>query len=393
MFSQSLSFIVPTACLSHSQDPITPLLKALADWQSATQTPSDQLPTDSHLRRCDVAKTLNLRSLILRAGGHKTVQRTLNLRPPLTPREEYRRRELQYLSNELRNLCNREALPPPDVSFPSPSDIRRLAPALANRIASFPGRGGYATLAGYIGGCEVVRSAGDGKGDWRVWTGSEYILQQLEKHQHHASVLPLLTSLPKNLSAAIQRQGGGGAFARRHGMILEKEWANMRRFARLARWLSDYAGSKYSEGRYISFVKQQCESPEKFPPTAEIEGAGMIAELQRYGGRRALAMRFGFERSGGMRGLFMGEFSILFAADVLEFATEAVCVAEDGNLGMPGCAVMRQMGRTELAEVVEWFGGEEEVGRRLGLVPMKRVPEKWGGMEFLDSSEASNLLL
>lgn len=167
-------------------------------------------------------------------------------------------------------------------------------------------------------------------------------------------------------------------FAQVNGMVLDKDWTNVLRFALLIRWLSDQVSPTVHDSQgletdpeaYMRIVHDQTMHPPSFPSADLISSAGLSNDLQRYGGRRSLAMRLGFSRSQGIRDVFLGPFSVLFAADILEYAAQQVHVSPDGCVGMPTLQFLEADGRADLAAAVVHFGGEEEVGRRVGLVPL-----------------------
>lgn len=151
-------------------------------------------------------------------------------------------------------------------------------------------------------------------------------------------------------------------------MMLEKELANVARFAELVSWLSTEVPYDASDG-FVDGVKRQAALAPPFPSTDRIAAAGLTNHLARYGGRRSLATRLGFARESGIKGLFMGPFSVNFASAVLEYSVGRVFVSPDGSVGMPKVDYLRSDGKHELADAVEFFGGETAVGRRIGLVP------------------------
>lgn len=353
-----------------SEDPaITAVSIALEQWRIITNHPPGQLPSDSHLRRCDTARELRLRSLILRAGGHKVVQARLGLKRSASSQNQ----EVEALADAVRRLYEREGRKISGLNFPTMNEIRRLNPKLGNRIAALPGHNGLRKVREKFLVTNMTTNSAVAR-KWRSWADPEGIRAELLAFQRHPQVLPRLCSLPADLELLIQRQGGASAFVREHRMILEKDWVNVARFANLVNWMVDQLDEPRPERgnvpEYLEMVKRQCISPPSFPLMSAIVRSDMLGEMKRYGGRRGLACRLGFERSDGPRGVFMGEFSLTFAADVLSHAVEQVYVTTDSYLGMPTIANLKAHGRHDLARATEFLGGEEDVGRRLGLVPM-----------------------
>lgn len=294
------------------------------------------------------------------------------------------------MAHLLRDACQREHLPPPHIHFPSRNHIRRIAPSLANRIAAFPGRRGYGRLAEFINPpplSDTVLSTSShlpaspalsqSTTSSGIWRNTPNVFAHLANHQKHPRVLPRLCSLPSNLASAIQRQGGASVFASRHAMVLEKDWANVDRLSKLVSFLADYVDNLYHPNPdvlYLDIVSAQSTALPPFPPADIVEAAAMTQEIQRYGGKRSLALRFGFSKDHCIKGLFMGPFSVRLAADLLQYATTQVSVAKDGSVAMPSIASLRADGLGHLVAAISFFGGEEVVGRRIGLVPITPKP-------------------
>lgn len=313
------------------------------------------------------------------------MQQRLGLRPQESAARLLQERELAALSEALADVLAEAGLPPLGEVFPEKRVIRSLSPQLGNRIAAFPGRNGYNRLEQYVRFRamrlpipEASQETLSPSRKWRAWTDPEIIRAELLAYQLHPQVLPRLNSLPRDLSAAIQRQGGAAAFASAQGMILDKDWINVTRLARLVRWLADFAldnsgvtsKSSLEVDEYVNLIRRQAADPPQFPSQEAISCAGLTNELQRYGGRKSLALRLGFAHVHGIRDAFMGPFSVQYAADILEFASRQVYV-HDGSVAMPTAELMRANGRNGLAEAVVFFNGEDNVGRRVGLVPLR----------------------
>lgn len=345
---------------------------ALDKWRQATSHPPGYLPSDSHLRRCDVAKELRLHSLIARAGGYRAVQSRLGLQPLVSSNKK----ELEKVAKLLAQVCEKVGRPLSANDFPRMGEIRRMDPRLGNRIAALPGRNGWHRMR-ELYGAESILGTGK-KNVWRVWTDPERIRTELLAYQLHPQVLPRLCAMPTDISAAIQRQGGAKAFVQKHGMVMEKDWENVRRFAKLVRWLAlqslQSRGTKTSAkgiGEFLSMVEEECENPPKFPSMESVLTAGFAPDLQRYGGRKSLSSRLGFERVSGLQEVFLGPFSVTFAATLLEYAVEQVDVSEC-SVAMPSLKSLKVSGRHDLVAATEFFGGEHIVGRRVGLVPTRK---------------------
>lgn len=358
------------------------LASALKQWYNETGNPKECLPSDSHLRRCEIARKLRLQSLVIRAGGHRAVQASLGLRPVQSSLKAVKGKELAELAQSLSALCTAHGLLPPSEEFPDKKLIRKLSPALGNRIAAFPGRNGYNRLAEYIraianqASAVPVRDELKGTRRWGLRTNPHELRMELLAYQVHPQVLPRLNSLPSEISGAIQRQGGASVFARAHGMVLDREWGHLTRFSALIRWLSDQVlshqfpqGPESSPASYLNIVRYQVKNPPEFPSPDRIARANFTNDILRYGGRKSLAVRLGFARTHGIRDVFMGPFSVLFAADLLEYAVKQVNVSSDCSVAMPAIECMIADGRADLAAAVGLLGGEDEVGRRVGLVP------------------------
>lgn len=360
----------PRPWVSEEDPALAAVAVALEQWRRQTSQPPGYLPSDSHLRRCDTAKALRLHSLIVRAGGYKSVQYRLGLQPFVSSS----RKELEKVAQLLRQLCEREGRRLSATDFPRMGEIRKMDPRLGNRIAALPGRNGWHKLREFYG-FESTLGAGR-KREWGVWMDPERIRTELLAYQPHPQVLPRLCAMPRDISSAIQRQGGARVFVQKNGMVLEKDWENIGRFARLANWLAQQSyksrgqdSSTNGGGEFLKLVMEECQYPPRFPSTEDIAGAGFTQDLQRYGGRKGLTCRLGFERSSGFREVFLGPFSVTFGAQLLDFAVEQVDVSEDCSVAMPSIISLRANGRHDLAAATEMLGGEYNVGRRVGLVP------------------------
>lgn len=368
---------------------------ALRHWQERTNTPQNQMPTDVRLRNCDIAQELRLGTLISRAGGYRRVCEELDLTPMTSHRINSRRRQLGQLAFALEKVCRNHSLPPPHVSFPTRDQIRLANPVLANRIAAFPSRAGYTALAEFIqsrcpsersddvnGGEQLCSSNGAEISQPSMWgkmTSFNEICEQLAEHQPHANVMPSLKSLPTILSSAIQRKGGAVLFARRANLVDFKNFQNLDRLATLVKWLAEQEAAPQPTDKdpqgYLQHVQHQCEHPPSFPHSATIEIQGMLKHIRRFGGRRVLALRLGYDRTDVIRGLFMGPFSVQLAADVLDYARQKMICSYDGCVVMPSVEDMERDDLSHLASAVKHLGGEVVVGRRLGLVPLTLEPE------------------
>lgn len=164
------------------------------------------------------------------------------------------------------------------------------------------------------------------------------------------------------------------AVARETGFLREVEW---RGFVRFLGMLDDLIAILHGSENVSLMERVEIEVRDGglvFPSTEVIVAAGLEKELRRYGGRRALGARLGFCREGK---LFMGAFSISFAAEIMRFAVESAQVSPEGYLAMPGEEEMLEYGRGELYAMCGRFGGGKEVGRRLGLVPRTGMLDPW----------------
>ncbi|CDF37485.1 unnamed protein product [Chondrus crispus] len=369
---------------------------ALNQWYQETGHPKGSLPSDSHLRRCEIARRLRLQRLVTRAGGHRAVQASLGLRPIQSSLNAVKEKELAELAQSLYMLCADHDLVHPSEEFPDKKLIRKLSPPLGNRIAAFPGRNGYNRLAEYIRAKanksfeKPVRDEFKSTKRWGLRTNPHELRMELLAYQTHPQVLPRLNSLPSEIAGAIQRQGGAAVFARAHGMVLDRDWGNLLRFSGLIRWLSDQVfplidvpnGSNANTAEsYLLMVQYQMKHPPNFPSPVEVARAGFTNDVLRYGGRKSLAGRLGFSRTYGIRDVFMGPFSVLFAADLLEHAVKQVHVSADCSIAMPAMECMVADGRSDLAGAVGFLGGEGAVGRRVGLVPRERL---LGNVQYTD---------
>lgn len=366
--------------------PITRVEEALRTWQQLTDNPPHHLPSALHIRRCPVAQSLRLSSLIIRAGGFRFVRHELNLGSTTTARVSSRNKELSHLANDLKDLCTQLSLPSPHESLPSMRIIRAHHPTLANRIAAFPGRAGYNALARYFNSplatpaskltsrsTSSITPSSSERYRHGQWADPLDILHKLKPFQPHPNVMPQLKELPPELSSAIQRKGGCNRFALDHSLVHFRNYQNSMRLAHVTKWLSTAACSDTRISRpnpdkeeYLRFIKSQSSNPPMFPPSSTMP-TRIVQHIYRLGSKRTLALRLGYGQKDGIAGLFLGDFSIQFAADILDFAMENVTVSNDSCVGMPTAASLYQ--QPHLIAGTELFGGTVAVGRRLGLVP------------------------
>lgn len=277
-------------------------------------------------------------------------------------------RELSVLAFELVEMCERYGLAHPAKNLPAREQLRQYDPTLANRIEALRGRNGYRRLAVYVGAPTPPRTKRRRRNPSRLapWKRLEYIKQTLRPFQRNLNVLPPLLTLDHEIRTAIRWHGGAYKFCEMTGMLRDGEWRTMRRFAcflrRIVRLVHDKPLPSF-------FERVDAETNQRvfFPSTDRIRASGLWTGLQRYGGRRALIVRLGF--ASPRSGLFMGPFSVSFAAELVTYAISVVAVSQDLYLGMPSIERMKHDGRLDLIELCDRFGGHVEVARRVGLVP------------------------
>lgn len=382
--------VLSRSCRTHpraaaKQSPITRVEKAVKTWQRRTNNPPRLLPSALHIRACPVAQSLRLSTLIDQAGGFRFVRHKLNLKLTTTARVCSRNKELSHLATDLQDLCTQLSLPSPHESLPSLRVIRAHHPTLGNRIAAFPGRTGYDALARYFNtplatpaskskspSISSATSYSPKRYKHGQWTDPLVILNKLKPFQPHPNVMPQLKELPPELSTAIQRKGGRNRFALDHSLVHFTSYQNSKRLAHITKWLSTatcsdtcISGPNPDKEEYLRFIKSQSLNPPLFPSTKNMP-TSIMQQIYRLGSKRTLALRLGYAQEDGIPGLFLGDFSIQFAADILDFAVENVTASYDSSVGMPTATSLYQ--HPHLIAGIEMFGGTDAVGRRLGLV-------------------------
>lgn len=363
------------------------LQKSLVVWQHLTNTSSYEVPNDLQVRRCPIAQSLRLSSLISRAGGYQYVRKQLGLIPSTTIRQNSRQRELKQLAVSLQHLCKRLSLPSPYVSFPTRQCIRLNDPTLANRIEAFPSRAGYIALESQFRSPSYLHSqaslstlrthpfkSSSKRSKWGYWVNFDRLMIELAPFQSHPRVMPPLNRLPNQLVSAIQRQGGSQLVAQRAKFVRYKNYQGSLRLTTIVQWLAQHACRTlpFSEVNpnptaYLNFVRFQSESPPSFPSSQEIPHA-ILKDIQGLGGKKVWALRLGYAREDAIPGLFMGTFSVQLASDLLLYATNSAFAAHDGCLAMPTMNALKET--PHLLTAVQFFGGEVTIGRRLGLIPL-----------------------
>lgn len=363
----------------------------LQQWQYATKSTLQQMPTDNQLRACPVAARLHLRSHILNAGGYTQVSKQLNIPQSKSHRILVREKAIAKLATELNELCIRKGFPSPYDEFPSRKTIRSLSPSLANRIEMFPSRRGYSSLYQYFQNrklpsttakTSIARSSSlhqdekrPSQQPWGKWVDIAFILDHIVFYQVHPRVMPPLKQLPPPVIQAINRQGGSLVFAAKAKLVLHKNFHTIQLWSSLVKWLaSEVMNSSTASDfttdpeKYATLIVEQSQNPPPFPSTEIIREAGFLNHVTRFGGRKVLALRLGFSPNDGMAGLVMSKFSIQFAADILEYAVTKAIPTSDGSVAMPTIRNLKEDNMHHLAAAVEIFHGEAVVGRRVGLI-------------------------
>lgn len=364
----------------------------IAQWQELTGAPAGRMPTTTQVRCCSVAQSLRLSNIIYASGGFREVRDALGLVPePLA--KQNRRERVTELARRLEALCMKEGRPPPSLLFPSRKFITEHDPYLSNCIAALPSKAGYATLKRHFQPDSELGSIANSRKDKKTelekederekekeygkWVNADFILEQLRPFQAHPNVMPSLGDLPADMTSAIQRKGGAALFAKQRRLVHFRDHFNSSRIARVAAWLARQARyeaafpSLGDAAGYRAFVKAQAADPPSFPKRGDTPG-DVHRAITQIGSKKSIGLRFGYFHNDALN---MGPFSIQLAADVLEFALEHLVASHDGSVAMPTVPQLTDNGAKHLADAVLEFGGEVEVGRRLGLVPQVIVSE------------------
>jgi hypothetical protein len=331
-------------------------------------------------------------------------------------------RDIAELAASLIATCASVGLPHPSVALPTRDHLRRVNPTLANRIEALRGRNGYRRLARFVGApapLALRRNRGATRST-ALWMDIDCVRQALRPYQNHPNVLPRIGSLSAEMRAVVRRLGGSEAFCKKAGMLGDAEWRTVCRFSTFLTGLvllmyanhdpsslpgpsshpsppSMSSPSSTNPLQGAGPARQPCMPPlhyrvenesrglVPFPSTRALVDAGLYPAVQRYGGRHALIFRLGFAR--GSSPIFMGSFSVSYAAELLVYATEVATCTSDGYVGMPSRAKMSADGRLGLSKLTRVFGGEVEVGRRCGLVP---IPNDYVTDERISLSSAND---
>mmetsp|Transcript_49633 Transcript_49633/g.82958 ORF Transcript_49633/g.82958 Transcript_49633/m.82958 type:complete len:234 (+) Transcript_49633:3-704(+) len=180
-----------------------------------------------------------------------------------------------------------------------------------------------------------------------------------------------------DLVAAISRYGGTDDACARFGLVPYREWGYFDRNRALA---SDL----------LAYLREKGWPTDTMPDRATLEGDArgrdLNRRLSRLGGRSLVGRRLGLALTG--RAAFYndkinyGPFSLEFAVEVLEYIKETHFAAAPGAwasadmldpetvgaVALPPPGDLRAHGRRDLADLIEEYGGPQQVARRLGLV-------------------------
>jgi hypothetical protein len=202
----------------------------------------------------------------------------------------------------------------------------------------------------------------------------EYLDECQEQRNRPAVWMPQPVEIGQNgqhgLKQCLFRFGSPSKICKMCGLIPYREWiyfeGQLNLLRDLKQYLDEYQNSEYST----------------FPIALEVHKNGhetLYALIQRFGGRRALASRFsmksptkgGSTGRGEYEGVFFGNFSIIFAIELLDFV-RADLMKQKAPLKvtairMPSKYKLVSAGREDLINQIEVFGGYENVARRLGL--------------------------
>lgn len=169
-----------------------------------------------------------------------------------------------------------------------------------------------------------------------------------------------------DLFHAIARFGGGKEIAQIAGLVSYNEWryfeGQLELMRELMRYLDEHHGGDHMH----------------FPTATEIKENDCMSlyyAVQRYGGLKFLASRFGMNMQGRTTNSYLdmsfGPFSLDFAILLLEYVRndhlERKAPLKPAAIRMPTEYTLFQIGRSDLIDGIQKYGGYENVARRLGL--------------------------
>jgi len=175
-----------------------------------------------------------------------------------------------------------------------------------------------------------------------------------------------------DLMLAIAANGGAKRISKVAGLVPYREWSYFEGQLELLVDLNAYKERYHPEE----------EAAKWFPFASHIRENGyenLYILIQRYGGRKFLASRYGLHASNQGRSaeamkngpLLYGRFDLKFAIDLLVFIRELEMKKKPPlarpTIDLPSHYILKKYKREDLVRQIEEFGGSENVARRLGL--------------------------
>ncbi|KAJ8908570.1 hypothetical protein NDN08_005275 [Rhodosorus marinus] len=260
----------------------------------------------------------------------------------------------------------------PTDRMPPKKTIRELDTLLVNRIECLPGGTGWQKIADHLGwepkprqkrGKYTIANFSPGYFDCAVNLRKEVenLLEETDDSLHEGrNIMPSIAVLRTKpfLLNTIRQMGGPDEVAPTIGLCSPSDWRYFREFRTVLRLLNEYMESTDAKGVMPKLRHLQQNGFEE-----------LSRLIIRHGGSKAMASRLDLKLpSGKPNDLYWGPFSLSFALEVLD-ACDTLRFVDRGMIRMPSSDTLVAFGVPNADVLIQAYGGEDAVARRLGLAP------------------------
>eukprot|EP00189_Rhodosorus_marinus_P014027 CAMPEP_0184746446 /NCGR_PEP_ID=MMETSP0315-20130426/8976_1 /TAXON_ID=101924 /ORGANISM="Rhodosorus marinus, Strain UTEX LB 2760" /LENGTH=275 /DNA_ID=CAMNT_0027219019 /DNA_START=597 /DNA_END=1424 /DNA_ORIENTATION=- len=265
--------------------------------------------------------------------------------------------------------------------MPPKKTIRELDTLLVNRIECLPGGTGWQKIADHLGwefkprpkrGKYIITNFSPGYFDCAVSLRKEVenLLDETDGSLHDGrNIMPSVAVLRRKpyLLNAIRQMGGPDEVAPRIGLCSPSDWRYFREFRAVLTLLSEYMELTDAKGVMPRLRHLQQNGFEE-----------LSRLIIRHGGSKAMASRLDLKLpSGKPNDLYWGPFSVSFALEVLD-ACDTLRFVDRGMIRMPSTDTLVAFGVPNADVLIEAYGGEDAVARRLGVAPPPKYDANLG---------------